>query len=206
LKKRKKEDVPQQTQPIKKVDEKFASISTYNGASTSKYNWSQSISDVTVQVPIPAGTKGKDLDVAFHTTSIKVVLKPGNKTILEGELVEKIKVDDSIWSIDGPSLILTLEKGDERIWKTVIKGDEEIDATKVDNSKPIQDFDPETQVALKKIMYEQNRKLMGLPSSEEEKQTEMLKQAWNSEGSPFKGQPFDPKKFNLPGANTFNIE
>ena len=55
-------------------------------------------------------------------------------------------------------------------------------------------------------MYEQNRKLKGLPTSEEEKQHEMLKQAWNSEGSPFKGQPFDPKKFNIPGANSFNIE
>jgi len=27
----------------------------------------------------------------------------------------------------------------------------------------------------------------------------MLKKAWNSEGSPFKGTPFDPSKFNLPG-------
>ena len=61
-------------------------------------------------------------------------------------------------------------------------------------------------MALKKIMYEQDRKLKGLPTSEEEKQHEILKQAWNSEGSPFKGQPFDPKKFNIPGANSFNIE
>jgi len=50
----------------------------------------------------------------------------------------------------------------------VIKGDEEIDATKVDNSKPIESFDSETQVALKKIMVEQKRKQMGMPSTEEE--------------------------------------
>jgi len=128
-----------------------------------------------------------------------------NRVLLEGDLYDRVKVDDSIWSLDSDSLVLTLEKANENIWKTVLKGDKEIDATKVDNSKPLQDFDSETQVALKKILYEQNRKLQGLPSTEEEQQQEMLKKAWNSEGSPFKGQPFDPKKFNLPGANSFNI-
>lgn len=56
-----------------------------------------------------------------------------------------IKIDDSLWSIeDGNKLILTLEKAGENIWKTVIKGDDEIDATKVDNSKPLEEFDDET--------------------------------------------------------------
>ena len=52
-----------------------------------------------------------------------------------------------MWSIeDNKKLILTLEKGVENIWKTIIKGDDEIDATKVENSKPLEDFDSETQV------------------------------------------------------------
>ncbi len=67
--------------------------------------------------------------------------------ILEGELYDKIKVEDSIWSIeDEERLVLTLEKAGENIWKTVIKGDQEIDATKVDNSKKLEEFDYETQV------------------------------------------------------------
>lgn len=50
-----------------------------------------------------------------------------------------------MWSIeDGKKIVLTLEKASENIWKTVIKGDVEIDATKVENSKPLEDFDPET--------------------------------------------------------------
>lgn len=60
------------------------------------------------------------------------------------------------------------------------------------------DFDDETQGALRKIMYEQQRKMQGLPTTEEEKQIEALKKAWDAEGSPFKGTPFDPSKFNLP--------
>ena len=40
---------------------------------------------------------------------------------------------------------------------------------------------------------------MGLPSTDEEKQHDVLKKAWDAEGSPFKGTPFDPSKLNLGG-------
>lgn len=79
-------------------------------------------------------------------TKLKAKLKAGDQVLIEGEFYDRIKPEDSTWSIDEDSLILVLEKGNENIWKTVLKGDAEIDATKVENSKPIQDFDPETQV------------------------------------------------------------
>jgi len=79
-------------------------------------------------------------------TRLKVVLKTEGRTLLEGDLYERIKADDSTWSVDDDSLIFNLEKANENIWKTVLKGDQEIDATKVDNSKPIDSFDSETQV------------------------------------------------------------
>ena len=37
-----------------------------------------------------------------------------------------------------------MEKAEENIWKTVIKGDPEIDTKKVDNSKRMEEFDEET--------------------------------------------------------------
>ena len=130
---------------------------------------------------------------------ISIKRKDGTANYIEGEFYDVIKRDDSTWNIeDGETIILNLEKSTENIWKTVCKGDPEIDATKVDNSKDISQFDGETQGALRKIVYEQRRKAQGLPTSEEEKQMEMLKKAWNAEGSPFKGQPFDPSKLNLP--------
>jgi len=82
------------------------------------------------------------------STHLKVILKSENRTLIEGDWYERIKVDDSTWSVDDDSLVLNLEKGSENIWKTVLKGDQEIDATKVDNSKPIDAFDHETQVKI----------------------------------------------------------
>jgi hypothetical protein len=49
-------------------------------------------------------------------------------------------------------------------------GDAEIDPKTVDNSKKIEEFDLETQGHLQKVLYEQNRKRMGLPTTEEEQQ------------------------------------
>lgn len=69
----------------------------------------------------------------------------------------------------------------------------------MNNTKPLQEFDDETQGAIRKIMYEQQRKQMGLPTTEEEKQLEAIKSAWDAEGSPFKGKPFDPSLINFSG-------
>jgi len=99
-------------------------------------------------------------------------------------------IKDSQW------LVISLEKANEDIWGSIIKGDQEIDTSKVDNSKRLNEFDGETQGALRKIVYEQDRKMRGLPTTEEEQQRELLRRAWDAEGSPFKGTPFDPSQLN----------
>ena len=81
----------------------------------------------------------------------------------------------------------------------MIKGDQEIDTSKVSNSKNLSDFDEETQMAIDKLRYDQHQKMLGLPTSDELKQREVLEKAWNAEGSPFKGTPFEPGKINMSG-------
>lgn len=117
-------------------DKKVEDINTYNGGKTDHYSWSQSVTDVTIGVRLPQHTKSRDLKIDFKSQHIKVYLK-GQK-LLDGELYDKIKADESFWTMEDECLlVLTLEKGQENIWKTIIKGDQEIDATKVDNSKHI---------------------------------------------------------------------
>ena len=92
-----------------------------------------------------------------------------DEPLVDGELAEKVKVDDSFWSVeDGQYLNVNFEKAYEAIWKCVVLGDEEIDTKKVDNSKRIEEFDLETQGHLQKVLYEQERKRAGLPTTEEE--------------------------------------
>lgn len=130
------------------------------------------------------------------TNKLSILIK--NEKFFDEEFGEKIKIDESYWTLEESKfLILYLDKLQEVIWKQAFKGDKEIDTKTVDNSKRIDEFDTETQAALNKIVYEQNRKRNGLPTTEEQKKLDEMKKAWDLPDSPFKGQPFDPKMFNL---------
>jgi len=180
------------------VENKPTSISTYNGDKCDNYNWSQGVGDVTIQFALKEKINKKMLKVDMTVNHLKIEIKGMDKPLIDDDFCEKIIPDDSNWSLeDGQSIIFFLEKATEIIWKSAFKGGKEIDTKTVDNSKRIDEFDSETQAALNKIVYEQNRKRNGLPTTEEEKKLEALKEAWNKPGSPFAGQPFDPSMFNL---------
>ncbi|CAL8468604.1 g8144 [Coccomyxa elongata] len=148
-----------------------------NGADLEMYSWTQSLSDVIISVPVPSGTKGRDCDVSITKTKLKVGLK-GAIPVLDGELFASVKPEDCYWNIsDGRVVEITLQKVDAMAWwKSVLKGEPEIDTQKVEpeNSK-LADLDPETRQTVEKMMWDQRQKQMGLPTSEEAKKQEMLK-------------------------------
>jgi len=75
-----------------------------------------------------------------------VRIKSSNKVLIDGDLPEKVKVEDSFWCVEEKKFIsITFEKAYEAIWKSLIKGDHEIDPKTVDNSKKVEEFDLETQ-------------------------------------------------------------
>lgn len=97
------------------------------------YRWSQDLPTVTVMVPVPVGTKARDLIVDIKKQSLRVSRLPasarqGNITnclinlyhqiqlknepvpILEGQLFADIKQEDSTWSLEGGVLSIELEK------------------------------------------------------------------------------------------------
>ena len=81
----------------------------------------------------------------INISNTNLLVKVKNQDVINGKLYDRVKCDDSMWSIeDNKRLVIHLEKGTDNIWKTVILGDQEIDATKVENTKALDDFDPET--------------------------------------------------------------
>ena len=89
------------------------------------------------------------LNVELTQAHLCVELKKTGETILEADFFEKIKLDESFWSVeDHKNLIINAEKAKEIIWASCFKGHKEIDTKKVDNAKRLEEFDWETQVKL----------------------------------------------------------
>lgn len=105
----------------------------------------------------------------------------GQAPIIDGELHRKIKKDDSLWTIetDGSqrSLQITFSKFEGQYWwDCVIEGDPKIDTQKIEpeNSK-LSDLDGETRGVVEKMMFDQNQKQKGLPTSEEQDKKNKMK-------------------------------
>lgn len=173
-------------------------ISTWNGAITEKYHWSQSLREVTLEVEIPEECRAKDVQV--DVTATRICIKFKGKTMLEGKLHEKVTIEETMWHLDNSrQVVLSLEKQRETWWKCVLEGDQAIDTTKVESTRSMEEYDGETQGAIRKIMFDQCQKLQGKASSDQIRTAEVMRDAWNAPGSPFRGTEFDPTMLNLSG-------
>ena len=62
------------------------------------YKWKQELGDLTILVPVPKGTRSKQLNVVIAKKKLVVGVK-GQEPILSGELPNEIKVEDSTWTL-----------------------------------------------------------------------------------------------------------
>lgn len=182
---------PQQDDEVKEVDPNKVgegeteeegskgAVPVNNGGRTDSYSWTQTLQDVTVYIPIADNIKAKFLDIQFKPEKLFVSVKGAAKAIIDGSFYNRVKVEDCTWTIDdedGRQIVLEISKENKmEWWKSVIKGDAEIDTSKVvpENSK-LSDLDGETRSTVEKMMFDQRQKQMGLPSSDEMKKQEML--------------------------------
>ncbi|KAJ7786255.1 HSP20-like chaperone [Mycena metata] len=141
------------------------------------YQWTQELGEVDVVVPVPKGTRGKDLVVVMQKKKLSVGLK-GQDKILEGELCKEIKVEDSTWTLeDNESVLIHLEKiNQQQWWENVLTHHPKLDTRKIEpgNSK-LSDLDGETRGMVEKMMFDNQQKQMGKPTSDELKKQEALK-------------------------------
>lgn len=113
----------------------------------------------------------------FKPDHLHVEFKGQEKPIIEGKLHKRIKVEDSTWYIEDGKLKIDMAKVKvDEWWKHVCEGDPEIDTTKLKpEDSQLSDLDGETRSVVEKMMYDQRQKQMGLPTSEEQNQMEILK-------------------------------
>uniref|UniRef100_A0A2N9FKQ0 CS domain-containing protein n=1 Tax=Fagus sylvatica TaxID=28930 RepID=A0A2N9FKQ0_FAGSY len=174
------EVVKEEPKEVEKTEEKKSGSrvpNSGNGLDLEKYSWTQILQEVTINVPVPTGTKSKFVVCDIKKNHLKVGLK-GQPPIIDGELYRPIKPDDCYWSIeDQSSLSILLTKQDQmEWWKSVVKGDPEIDTQKVEpETSKLSDLDPETRQTVEKMMFDQRQKTMGLPTSDELQKQELMK-------------------------------
>ncbi|XP_028827447.1 nudC domain-containing protein 3 [Denticeps clupeoides] len=175
---------------------------SYNGAIRENYTWSQDYTDVEVRVHVePNIVKGRQVSVSIQTGSLRVAVRDGaSETVLmQGEFTHKINTENSLWSLEpGQCILLSLSKCGEVWWSAVLKGETEIDVNQINRERSMATVDEEEHAVLDRLTFDYHQKLQGKPQSHEMKVHEMLKKGWEAEGSPFKGQQFDPSMFDIP--------
>ncbi|KAM4678321.1 nudC domain-containing protein 3 [Discoglossus pictus] len=192
----------------KKQEDSQEDPDSYNGAVRKNYIWSQDYTDVEIKVPVPKEViKGRQVMVDLRSTCIRVAVKDagGEHVLVEGNFTHKINAETSLWSLEpGKCIVISLSKCGEFWWNAVLEGEETIDIDKIHKERSMASVDEEEHAVLDRLTFDYHQKLQGKPQSHEMKVHDMLKKGWDAEGSPFKGQPFDPSMLNIsPGAVQF---
>ncbi len=84
-----------------------------NGGKGPHYEWTQTLKDLVVTVPVPLGTTGKTLVINITKDHIKVGRKGEASALLDGKLHKQCRPEEVIWTIDDneddTGRIITLE-------------------------------------------------------------------------------------------------
>ncbi|XP_075714754.1 nudC domain-containing protein 3 [Rhinoderma darwinii] len=181
---------------------------SYNGAVRKNYTWSQDYSDLEIKVPVPKDVvKGRQVSLDLRSTCIRVAVRDsqGERVLMDGNFTHKINSETSLWSLEpGKCISISLSKCGEYWWNAVLEGEEKIDIEKINKERGMATVDDEEHAVLDRLTFDYQQKLQGKPQSHELKVHDMLKKGWDADGSPFKGQTFDPSMFNIsPGSVQF---
>ncbi|KAG7593136.1 CS domain [Arabidopsis thaliana x Arabidopsis arenosa] len=154
----------------------------------------ENLQEVTVNIPVPSGSKSRSVTCEIKKNSLKVGFK-GQDPIIDGEFFNAVKPDECFWNIEDQKVISVLLTKQDQMewWKYCLKGEPEIDTQKVEpESSKLGDLDPDIRQSVEKMMFDQRQKQMGLPTSDEIEKKDMLKKFM----AQHPGMDFSNAKFN----------
>jgi N-terminal conserved domain of Nudc./CS domain len=163
------------TRPPVRWTEEGLQIPVGNGGSTDQYQWTQTLEEITVLVPVDGSLRGKNLLVVVSPTALSIQskspLRPPDETepkvYVSGALSAAIDPNESTWSLEGGVVQVILYKSVPTFWSHVLQGDAEIDTDLVDNRRDIHSYDETTQAKLRQVMFDQGQMAKGLPTSDQ---------------------------------------
>ncbi|CAK9291030.1 unnamed protein product [Gordionus sp. m RMFG-2023] len=89
-----------------------------------------------------------------------------------------------------------------RMWPNLLQNEKSISLGDLELSQNMEDLPEDEQNTVQRLVYDEQQKVMGKPTSQQMVMADKLKEAWNKPGSPFLGQPFDISKVNISGSYT----
>lgn len=173
----------------------------FNGAKFDTYSWSQSIKDLDIFIKVPNSIRlGKHVQVLLTPSefSAKVYSEDTWMLLKSGSFTKKINVEESTWILEpGDCIHISVQKRHDSWWNALLVDEPKINLNNIDNSIPYEDLDEESRLKIQELMFDEMQKSLGKPTAQQMKIGAVLKEAWDVEGSPFKGQPYDPSHITV---------
>lgn len=168
---------------------------SHNGAVRDNYSWNQNFEDIDITIPTKV-SNSKLIKIVSQRKSLKVVVE--NEVIMDDQMQHEVKADDTTWSLEkGKQITINLTKSSEVWWSKLLTNEEAIDMKKIHPERGMESMPADERAVINRLQFDEMQKQLGNPQSHEVKVHNMLKKGWDAEGSPFKGQDFDPSMFDI---------